>query len=52
VVSGDRPFAGADPPAAVYFYSPDCKGCHPQAFLRSYSGILQADAYSEFGQLY
>ena len=31
VVRDDRPFAGADPPAAVYFYSPDRKGEHPQA---------------------
>jgi len=52
VVRDDRPFAGADPPAAVYFYSPDRKGKHPQDFLKSYSGILQADAYSGFGQLY
>jgi Transposase IS66 family/Transposase len=52
VVRDDRPFAGADPPAAVYFYSPDRKGEHPQGFLKSYSGTLQADAYSGFGQLY
>jgi transposase len=52
VVRDDRPFAGADPPAAVYFYSPDRRGEHPQSFLKSYSGILQADAYSGFGQLY
>jgi transposase len=52
VVRDDRPFAGADPPAAVYFYSPDRKGEHPQSFLKSYSGILQADAYPGFGQLY
>ncbi|WP_372815031.1 IS66 family transposase [Paenibacillus sp.] len=52
VVRDDRPFAGADPPAAVYYYSADRKGEHPQSFLKSYSGILQADAYSGFGQLY
>src|SRR3954463_6356228 len=52
VVRDDRPFGGADPPAAVYFYSVDRKGEHPQSFLKSYSGILQADAYSGFGQLY
>ena len=52
VVRDDRPFAGADPPAALYFYSPDRKGEHPQGFLKSYSGLLQADAYSGFGQLY
>ena len=52
VVRDDRPFAGADPPAAIYYYSADRKGEHPQSFLKSYSGILQADAYSGFGQLY
>src|SRR5215210_6552729 len=52
VVRDDRSFGGADPPAAVYFYSPDRRGEHAQAFLTGYAGILQADAYSGFGQLY
>ena len=52
VVRDDRPFGGPDPPVAVYFYSPDRRGEHPQRFLDGYSGILQADAYSGFGQLY
>src|SRR5919202_6121908 len=52
VVRDDRPFGGPDPPAAAYFYSPDRRGEHAQAFLRGYSGILQADAFSGFGQLY
>lgn len=52
MVRDDRPFGGPDPPVAVYFYSPDRRGEHPQRFLEGYSGILQADAYSGFGQLY
>src|SRR5215510_1788415 len=28
-VRDDRPFAGPDPPAAVFFYSPDRRGGHP-----------------------
>ena len=52
VVRDDRPFGGPDPPVAVYFYSPDRRGEHPQCFLEDYTGILQADAYSGFGQLY
>ena len=52
VVHDDRPFAGTDPPAAVYNHSADRKGEQSQSFLKSYSGILQADAYSGFGQLY
>ena len=51
-VRDDRPFGGADPPAAVYFYSPDRGGAHPEQHLAGYSGILQADAYSGFGALY
>ena len=52
VVRDDRPFGGPDPPVAAYFYSPDRRGEHPQRFLEGYSGVLQADAYSGFGQLY
>ncbi len=52
VVRDDRPFAGAAAPAAVYFYSPDRGGVHPQTFLAGYAGIMQADAYSGFGRLY
>lgn len=35
-----------------YRYSPDRKSEHPQAHLRGFRGILQADAYSGFAQLY
>jgi transposase len=52
VVRDDRPFAGPAPPAAAYFYSPDRSGCHAEAFLEGYAGIMQADAFSGFGRLY
>ena len=48
----DRPFGGADPPAAVYFYSPDRGGKHPQEHLACYSGRMQADAYAGYDRLY
>jgi transposase len=51
-VRDDRPFDGAEPPAAVFFYSPDRTGVHPERHLAGYSGILQADAYSGFNTLY
>jgi transposase len=51
-VRDDRPFGGADPPAAVYFYSPDRGGVHPEQHLAGYAGILQADAYNGFNALY
>jgi transposase len=49
-VRDDRPFGCADAPAAVYFYSPDRGGVHPEQHLAGYSGILQADACSGFGE--
>jgi transposase len=51
-VRDDRPAASGDPPAVWYRYSPDRKGAHPQAHLRDFRGILQADAYSGFAPLY
>src|SRR6267154_3001544 len=51
-VRDDRPFAGQAPPAAVFFYSSDRAGIHPEQHLAGYAGILQADAYSGFNTLY
>ena len=51
-VRDDRPFGGADPPAAVFFYSPDRAGTHPEQHLAGYCGILQADAYAGFNTVY
>jgi transposase len=51
-VRDDRPFAGPDPPAALFFYSRNRNGEHPNRHLTGYAGILQADAYAGFGDLY
>ncbi len=51
-VRDDRPFAGPDPPAAMFFYSRNRAGEHPARHLAGYAGILQADAYAGFGNLY
>jgi transposase len=51
-VRDDRPFGGPAPPAAVFYYSRDRGGQHPQAHLAGYAGILQADAYGGYGKLY
>src|ERR1035437_9320667 len=51
-VRDDRPFGGPAPPAAVFYYSRDRGGEHPQAHLAGYAGILQADAYGGYGKLY
>ena len=51
-VRDDKPFGGAGPPAAMFYYSRDRRGEHPQAHLAGYSGILQADAYDGYNRLY
>ena len=51
-VRDDRPFGGADPPAAVYAYSRNRDGEHPRRHLAGYGGILQADAFAGFNALY
>jgi hypothetical protein len=51
-VRDDRPFAGQAPPAAVFHYSRDRGGTHPQAHLAGYTGVLQTDAYAGYGRLY
>ncbi|MGB5592051.1 MAG: IS66 family transposase, partial [Gammaproteobacteria bacterium] len=47
----DRTWGGTDPPAAIYFYSPDRKAERPAAHLDSFSGILQVDGYAGFEKL-
>jgi transposase len=47
----DRPWCGPDPPAAVYFYSPDRKAERPAAHLADFQGVLQVDGYRGFETL-
>jgi transposase len=51
-VRDDRPFGGQSPPAAIFYYSSDRGGAHPGEHLATYAGILQADAYAGYGDLY
>ena len=51
-VRDDRPFGGPDPPAAMFFYSRDRGGEHPEQHLAGYAGLMQADAYAGFNRLY
>jgi transposase len=51
-VKDDKPFGGSDPPAAMFYYSRDRSGEHPQGHLANYAGILQADAFGGYGKLY
>ena len=51
-VRDDRPLRAPHPPAAVFFYSRDRGGEHPEQHLGSYVGLMQADAYAGFNRLY
>ena len=51
-VRDDRPAGDEDPPAVWFAYSPNRRGEHPQGHLKSFKGILQADAYGGFDALY
>lgn len=51
-VRDDRPFGGSDPPAAVYYASRDRRHEHPVRHLRAFAGVLQADAYDGYNELY
>jgi transposase len=47
----NKPAGGPEPPAAVYFYSPDRKAERPAAHLQDFRGVLQVDGYAGFERL-
>ena len=51
-VRDDRPFGGQSPPAALYYASRDRRQEHPERHLKTFTGILQADAYSGYNPLF
>jgi transposase len=51
-VRDDQPFGGQGPPAAMFYYSRDRKGEHPQRHLAGYAGLFQADAFDGYRPLY
>jgi transposase len=51
-VRDDRPADEESPPAVWFAYSPNRRGEHPQMHLKSFKGVLQADAYGGFDALY
>jgi len=45
--------SGAATPALVWYrFTPDRSGVHPQAELKTFAGLLQADGYAGFDRLY
>jgi hypothetical protein len=51
-VRDERPFGGTRPPAALFRYSADRKGEHPRAHLKEFAGVIHADGYSGFNELF
>jgi hypothetical protein len=51
-VRDERPWAGSGATAVLFRYSPDRKGEHPRAHLKSFAGVLHADGYAGFEGLY
>jgi transposase len=51
-VRDDDPFGGGQSPAAFFRYSRDRTAEHPARHLARYAGILQADAYAGYNDLY
>ncbi|APO72927.1 IS66 family insertion sequence transposase protein [Rhizobium etli 8C-3] len=51
-VRDDRPFGGTSPPAALYYASRDRRQEHPERHLKTFTGILQADAYGGYNPLF
>ena len=51
-VRDDRPAGDPSPPAVWFAYSPNRRGEHPQAHLKSFTGIVQADAFAGYDALY
>ena len=51
-VRDDRPFGGQSPPAALFYASRDRRQEHPERHLKTFTGILQADAYGGYNPLF
>ncbi len=51
-VRDGRPYGDEAPPAVCYFYSPDRKGERPSKHLQDFRGILHADSYAGYNNLY
>lgn len=51
-VVDDRASGATTPPLIWYRFTPDRSGIHPQTELKTFAGLLQADAYAGFDKLY
>jgi transposase len=51
-VRDDRPCGSDEAPAIWFAYTPDRRGEHPQRHLANFTGVLQADAFAGYADLY
>lgn len=51
-VRDDRPSGSTEAPAVWFAYTPDRRGEHPQQHLADFTGVLQADAFAGYAELY
>lgn len=51
-VRDDRNSGSSTAPAVWFAYSPNRQGQHPQAHLVGFKGVLQADAYAGYNEIY
>lgn len=51
-VADDRASGSKAPPLVWYKFTADRSGIHPQAELKNFAGLLQADGYAGFDKLY
>lgn len=51
-VRDGRKYGDEVPPAVCYFYSPDRKGIRPEGHLKEFHGVLHADAYAGYNNVY
>jgi transposase len=51
-VRDDRPAGSKESPAVLFRYAPDRRGERPGEHLKDFCGVLQADAYAGFNELY
>jgi hypothetical protein len=48
----DRPSGSTEAPAVWFAYTPDRRGEHAQRHLADFAGVLQADAFAGYAELY
>lgn len=51
-VRDDRPSGSDEPPAVWFAYTADRRGEHPRQHLAHFTGVLQADAFAGYAELY